>query len=187
MQDSLTREDLHAQYLAARKPYKSKAEFLNSDSYTSNPSAVDTILFIAVAFSLGYLMHWSVGTDPFWGFVPAGIFLIIYTTLAQKRKWDVYSYRSWYMKRHEPILTRHQTALEALLASSVPPETLASWQHDPLRGRATYLLAGYEIIYDAVKDHFRVRDAEGPGRTYFGTYEQTFAYLRGRIMQAGLC
>ncbi len=181
-----TRDKLHEQYLAARKAYKSKADYVTAEP-PYGPALVDIIVFFGLALGLGFLMQWQLNISVPWGFVPVGILVFAYTKLARRRGWKVYSFRSWYMQRYEPIRSQHQTAFEALLDSSVPPETLESWQHERLGGRATYPLAGYEIIYDAVEDHFRYRDADGPNRTYFGTFEQVVAFLRGRIRQAGLC
>lgn len=181
------REVLHAQYLAARSVYKPKADYVHSASYIFSPAVVDACIFTVLSLSVGFLLNWIYGTEPAQGFILIGIALILYQMVVRWRGWKVSSYRSWYLQRFQPIREQHQAAFEALLASSVPRETLASWQHEPLRSRAVYQLAGYEIVYDAVEDHFRIRDVNGLDQSYFGTYEQALAFLKGRVMQVGLC
>lgn len=179
-----TRDDLHAQYLQARKPYEPMAQFVNSDR---GPGVWDVMLIAFFCSVVGLLLFRAFGLQLVWGMMLGAICLALFHLVAKWRDWKVMSFRRWYMQRFEPIRAQHESAFRGLLAHCVLPETLDSWKLELLKGRAACQLAGYEIVFDAKGNYFRVMGAQGFLLGDFREYGKIIGLLKSLVRQAGLC
>lgn len=179
-----TRDDLHAQYLQARKPYVRMAQFVNSDY---GPRFGDMMLIALLCSIVGLSLYHAYDLQLVWGMMLAAIGLALFHLVAKWRGWKVMSFEHRYMQRFEPIRAQHESAFRGLLAHCVSPETLDSWKLELLKGRATCQLAGYEIVFDAKGNYFRVMGAQGFLLGDFREYGNTIGLLKSLVRQAGLC